>query len=127
LGGFDESLTMSIDYDLWLRISLDHLIHYIPEPLANYRIWEGQMSKKMGERLDNFFQLLERFLDAHPDCVTKAEKDRAWAHVLVTRGQWHSQEGRKTAALGDYGRAMKYRFFDERLWRRLGALVLNRD
>ncbi len=126
VGGFDESLSMSIDYDLWLRISVGHLMHHIPEPLANYRIWEGQMSKKMGERLDNFFQLLDRFLAAHPDCVTQAEKDRAWAHALVTRGQWHAEEGRKTAAMGDYGRAMRHRFFDERLWRRMGALVLGR-
>lgn len=127
VGGFDESLSMSIDYDLWLRISVDHLMHHIPEPLANYRIWEGQMSKKLGERLDNFFLLLDRFLTAHPNCVTEAEKDRAWAHALVTRGQWHAEEGRKSEAMGDYGRAMKHRVFDERLWRRIGALVLNRD
>lgn len=125
--GFDESLSMSIDYDLWLRISLRYSMHYIPEPLANYRIWEGQMSKKMGERLDNFFRLLERFLAAHPDCATEAEKDRAWAHALVTRGYWHAREGRKIQALEDYGRAMRYRFRDERLWRRVGALVLGRD
>lgn len=115
--GFDEKLSMSIDYDLWLRISVDYPMHYIPEPLANYRIWEGQMSKRTGERLDNFFRLLERFLEEHPDCVTQAEKDRAWAHTLVTRGLWHAKEGRKAEALKDYGRAMRHRFFDARLWR----------
>jgi len=127
VGGFDENLSMSIDYDLWLRISVDHLMHHIPEPLANYRIWEGQMSKKMGERLDNFFQLLERFLADHPECVTEAEKDRAWAHALVTRGQWHAEEGRRKAAMEDYVRAMRHQFFGERVWRRMGALILGRD
>ncbi len=115
--GFDENLSMSIDYDLWLRISVDYPMRYIREPLANYRIWEGQMSKKTGERLDNFFKLLQRFLDEHPDCVTQAEKDRAWAHTLVTRGLWHAKEGRKAEAFRDYRRAMKHRFFDARLWR----------
>ena len=127
VGGFDESLSMSIDYDLWLRISVDHAMHYIPEPLANYRIWEGQMSKKLDERLDNFFRLLERFLAAHPDAVTKAEKDRAWAHALVSRGHWYAREGRRSDALRDYARAMGYHALDERLWRRIGALALNRD
>lgn len=124
--GFDENLSMSIDYDLWLRISVDYPMHYIPEPLANYRIWEGQMSKRTGERLDNFFTLLERFLREHPDSVTKKEKARAWSHTLVTRGLWHAREGRKSEALRDFGRAMKYRFFDARLWWCLIALAFNR-
>jgi len=126
-GGFDENLTMSIDYDLWLRISVDHPMHYIPEPLAKYRIWEGQMSKRLDERLDNFFQLLRRFLADHPHCVSQDEKDRAWAHALVSRGHWKSREGRKVAACRDYARAMNHQFFDKRLWRRIGALLLNRD
>jgi glycosyltransferase involved in cell wall biosynthesis len=125
--GFDESLTMSIDYDLWLRISVKYLFAYVEQPLANYRIWEGQMSNKTGERLDNFFKLLERFLANHPNVVTQAEKDRAWAHVHVTRGWWHAEEGRKKMAWDDYRRAMKLDFFDQRLWRRIAALILKRN
>jgi len=125
-GGFDESLTMSIDYDLWLRISVDHQFAYIAEPLANYRIWAGQMSNKMEERLDNCFELLERFLDRYPGVVSQEDKDRAWAHVFVTRGAWHAREGRKSAALKDYGAAMRLHFFDRRLWGWVAALVLNR-
>lgn len=127
VNGFDEKLTMSIDYDLWLRISVNHLFAYIPEPLGNYRIWAGQMSHRMGERLDNFFQLLERFLANNPGLVTPAEANMAWAHVYVTRGHWHSCEGRKKEALEDYASAMKLHFFDTRLWRRVASLVLNHD
>ncbi len=127
VNGFDESLTMSIDYDLWLRISVNYLFAYVKEPLANYRIWEGQMSNKRQERLDNFFKLLERFLAKNPDVVTQTEKDKAWAHVFITRGLWHSEEGRKKEAMSDFGRAMKLHFFDQRLWRRIAAMILNRD
>jgi len=124
--GFDESLTMSIDYDLWLRISVKYDFAYIAEPLARYRIWAGQMSNKTQERLDNFFQLLECFLAKYPHAVTQAEEDLAWAHVFVTRGAWHAREGRKQEALQDYGRAMRLHFFDRRLWGWVAALVLNR-
>lgn len=125
--GFDENLTMSIDYDLWLRISVNYLFAYVEEPLANYRIWAGQMSNKRQERLDNFFKLLERFLADNPGVVTRKEQDEAWAHVYVTRGLWHSEEGRKKEAMADYGKAMKLHFFDQRLWRRIAAMILNRD
>jgi glycosyltransferase involved in cell wall biosynthesis len=126
-GGFDENLSMSIDYDLWLRISVKYRFVWVKEPLANYRIWEGQMSKKSGERLDNFFRLLETFLEKYPDSVTEHEKDLAWSHCLVTRGYWHATEGRNQEALQDYGRAMRHHFFDGRLWRRMANLLLGRD
>lgn len=127
VGGFDESLTMSIDYDLWLRISVRYLFHHIPEPLANYRVWEGQMSHRMGERLENFMVLLKRFLAENPHCATLSEQKTAWAHFLVTRGYWHFREGRRRHAAGDYLAAMRFRFFDKRLWRRIGALVISRN
>ncbi len=125
-GGFDEKLTMSIDYDLWLRISVNYLFYHVPEPLANYRIWEGQMSKKTGERLDNFFALLEAFFEKNPDCVSRKAKDRAWAHSLVTRGMWHASEGRTTMALKDYFSALQLHIFDVRLWRGLAALAIGK-
>lgn len=43
-GGFDESLSMGIDYELWLRISTRYEFIYLPRSLVRYRIWEGQMS-----------------------------------------------------------------------------------
>ena len=126
-GGFDERLTMSIDYDLWLRISTRYEFAWVREPLARYRIWPGQMSHKTGERLDNFFQLLERFLAANPGLLTRREIDRAYAHVHVTRGYWHAREGRRAAAWADYREAMRRDFFVVRMWKRIVSLPLGRD
>lgn len=126
MGGFDEHLSMSIDYDLWLRIAVDHEFAYVREPLAYYRIWAGQMSKNTGERLDNFFRLLERYLRRHPDVATRREIDRAWAHVHVTRGSWHSDEGRRSEAWSDLSTALRLDPMDRRLWRSLARFLLKR-
>jgi len=124
MGGFDERLAMSIDYELWLRISVDHLFHYVPEPLMNYRIWEGQMSHRKGKRLDNFFEMFERFLEKWPDAVTEQEKRIAWSHSLVTRGRWHASERRTREAWRDYRTAMSYHFQSSRLWKSVVRLFL---
>lgn len=127
MGGFDESLSMSIDYDLWLRISTRYRFAYVPEKLARYRIWEGQMSKRMGERLDNFERLLERFLADNPGVVTPREIARAYAHFLVTRGSWHSEEGRRSDAWRDYREALRRDPLSSRMWKCIVSLGLDRD
>ncbi len=126
-GGFDESLTMSIDCDLWLRISVHHLFAFVPERLANYRVWDGQMSKKTGERLDNFMRLLDRFLRTNPGAATRREIDRAYAHVYVTRGYWHACEGRRGEAWLNYKAALRLDPLALRMWKRIVSLGLDRD
>ncbi len=125
--GFDESLRMAIDYDLWLRISLKHEFLYLPEPLVAYRIWGGQMSHRTGERMDNFFRLLEKFLRENPGAVSAADGRRAWAHSLTTRGLWLASVGRKGEAWADYRRALGYRPWDMRLVKSIVKLGLGRS
>lgn len=126
VGGFDESLTMSIDYDLWLRISLQWDFFYLPEILVDYRIWEGQMSHRTSERLDNALRLMRRFLAEHPNSVTAAERRYAWAHTYVSIACWHALQRRPLAAAVDFLRAARQRPWDARLWRSLARAVLGR-
>jgi len=126
VGGFDEDLRMAIDYDLWLRISLDHEFLYLDQPLVEYRIWGGQMSHRTGERMDNFFRLLKKFLDAHPDAVSPAEARHAWAHSYTTRGIWLASVGRNSEAWADYRRALGYRLHDKRLWKCMAKTLLGK-
>jgi glycosyltransferase involved in cell wall biosynthesis len=123
-GGFDPSLSMAIDYDLWLRIAVDYDFLYLPVPLARYRIWDGQMSRKMGERMENFFRIFESFLQRYPHAVTPAQVRLAWAHTYVTRGRWHAEEGRIQEAWRDYLAAFRNRPCDLRLWKSACKLLL---
>ena len=124
--GFDESLSMGIDYDLWLRISVKYDFLHLNEDLVRYRIWGGQMSHRTGERLDNFFRLMEKFLKNNPGCVTKADEARAYTHTYVTRGQWHASSGRPSDAWADYRLAFSHRPNDMRLWKSGVRLLLGR-
>ncbi|MEZ4387914.1 MAG: glycosyltransferase [Candidatus Krumholzibacteriia bacterium] len=124
MNGLDENLRMAIDYDLWLRISLEHDFLHLPETLVDYRIWEGQMSHRTEERMDNFFRLLERFLAEHPDKIPAADARMAWAHSLTTRGRYYASVGRKADAWRDYRRALGHRPWDTRTIKSMGRLAL---
>ena len=126
MNGFDESLRMAIDYDLWLRISLDYDFLYVPDTFVEYRIWEGQMSNRTGERMENFFKLLEKFIREHPDRISKAEADHSWAHSLTTNANWLSSVGRKQEARQHYRKALSHRPQDLRLWKSMVKSALNR-
>ena len=126
MGGFDEKLRMGIDYDLWLRISLKYDFLYVPELFVDYRIWGGQMSNRTGERMENFFKLLQNFLDAHPEAVTPAEARQAWAHSLTTLGNWQAATEQKGAAIGTYSQALRNRPHDMRTWKSLVKMAIGR-
>lgn len=126
MNGFDESLRMAIDYDLWLRISLDHEFLFVPEPLVEYRIWEGQMSHRTGERMDNFFQLLNKFICENPGRIAPAEARLAWAHSYTTKANWLSSIGRRREAWHLYFRALRQRPYDSRLLKSMIKAGLNR-
>lgn len=126
VGGFDETLRMAIDYDLWLRVSTRYEFIYLPEPLARYRIWGGQMSHRTEERFANFVRLFERFLAAHPDAVTPAQARRAWAVNYAQRAASRAARGNWTGALRDYWRAMRHRPHDGFVWRSAARTLLGR-
>ncbi len=50
VGGFDEGIRLSEDYDLWLKLSRDHVLAYTEDVVTNYRIHPGQNSRRGWER-----------------------------------------------------------------------------
>jgi glycosyltransferase involved in cell wall biosynthesis len=85
-GVFDVNLPMGIDWDLWLRYSIDWHFRYAPDVTYIYRIWPGQMSKNYRGRYDNAFRILNKFIEAHPDAIPEKLKARAWSDMYVSRG-----------------------------------------
>ncbi|RBP25686.1 glycosyl transferase family 2 [Marinobacter pelagius] len=84
-GSFDEDLPMGIDWDLWLRYSLDWEFKYIPEKTYIYRLWPGQMSKNYRGRYDNASRILTKFLKQYPNILPESVISRAWADMHVSR------------------------------------------
>ncbi|MFH1684349.1 MAG: glycosyltransferase family A protein [Candidatus Margulisiibacteriota bacterium] len=64
LGGFDESLPVCEDYDLWLRMSARHPIGYLDEPLVNKRGGHPEQLSRAYWGMDRFrIKALEKLLN----------------------------------------------------------------
>ncbi len=84
-GAFDESLPMGIDWDLWLRYSLNWEFQYLPQKTYIYRIWPGQMSNNYRGRYDNAIRILTKFTQEYPGTLPDQVVSRAWADMYVSR------------------------------------------
>lgn len=85
-GAFDPELDMGIDYDLWLRLSPHCEFDFVDESLADYRIHDGQMSRKVLERYEAGIHIMRRFLERNPGAANHKSVRRAWAHTYTGRG-----------------------------------------
>lgn len=47
IGGFDESLSTSADWDLYYRIASTYRVGFVPEILVRYRIYDGSMHQNI--------------------------------------------------------------------------------
>jgi glycosyltransferase involved in cell wall biosynthesis len=97
-GGFDESLKMGIDWDLWLRISTAYQFDFVDERLFYYRMGHsGQMSKNLKERQRCSDRIMNKFLKNYP-CVLKPQTIRqAYTFTYCSRGEYYrSSDMRKS-------------------------------
>ncbi len=82
-GIFDEEFRMGIDWDLWLRYSLDWEFVYTPEKTYVYRVWSGQMSNNYRGRYDHAKRILTKFVAQHGQKLNKTFVRKAWADMYV--------------------------------------------
>jgi hypothetical protein len=109
VGGFDESLQMAIDWDLWLRISIDHEFDYVDAPLLCYRLGHSdQMSNNREMRMACCDRILNRFLDLHRSSLPSPVVRDALAYTYSNRGR-HLDERDRARALRYFLRALRHR------------------
>lgn len=82
-GIFDEDFRMGIDWDLWLRYSLDWEFAYTPERTYIYRVWSGQMSTNYRGRYDYATRILNKFVAQHGNQLDQKYVRKAWADMYV--------------------------------------------
>ena len=91
--GFDESLEMGIDWDLWLRISTQYAFDFIDEPLLIYRVGHsGQMSKKAEKRQGCSDRIMKQFMHHYPEVVPPSIIRRALSYTYCNRGGYFSKK-----------------------------------
>ncbi len=86
VGLLDESLPMSDDYDLLLRIAARYPIATVPAPLSTYRLHEGSLSLRSFEQtIACTDRVITSFCQRHPGFRRLAPRRRAQERVRVAR------------------------------------------
>lgn len=84
-GAFDEQFRMGIDWDLWLRYSLDWEFDYTTEKTYVYRVWSGQMSNNYRGRYEHAFRILNHFVAQHGHRLDKKVLGTAYADTYINQ------------------------------------------
>ena len=71
VGLFDETLTTCEDYDLWLRITEKWSVHFLNEPLVNYRRSANSLQSNEERQLVNWLRVKENAFHRNRDIQQK--------------------------------------------------------
>jgi len=87
LGGFDESLTSSEDWDMWLRISAQYEFAMVPDTLVGLRAHSQNMSKNVERMVRNHKRVIDHNLHLHVRGLRRAVlKHKAYGYMYYGNG-----------------------------------------
>lgn len=117
MGGFDESLRVAEDYELWLRFSTKYKFQYIPEFFAEYRIMKVHVSSDK----DRVFEINERiifnFLDIYGDTLTGREISTGLNAFYTRKGRYFVSERRWKIGAASFFQALLRKPLSIHTWR----------
>jgi glycosyltransferase involved in cell wall biosynthesis len=118
VGGFDVTIRGCDDWDLWIRLADRYRVACLDEPLAEYRSYQGQLSRNGEVMYRNRLLVLRKYRRMHPGCrhceeayhagMARARaKLRAYAGTLCAAGFHAYESGRYGEAWRHYVRAIR--------------------
>jgi glycosyltransferase involved in cell wall biosynthesis len=109
VGRFDPFWDLSIDYDLWLRVSKAYRFACVDEPLVRYRTGHGNLSKKLRDRVDTALSIMHRAETRYgaADAVPPQVIADGYASTCHTIG-YTMRHAEPRVALGWYLRALRW-------------------
>jgi glycosyltransferase involved in cell wall biosynthesis len=117
-GLFDESLSVAIDYEWWLRVSRSCVFDFIDEALVGYRTGHASLSRRAEERLLTALVVMSRFvrhLDQPPRLSNPARR-RGFAETYRSLGLVVRQRS-TLRAFGWFARSLAIRPHSLTTWR----------
>ena len=85
VGVFDTSLTSVEDWDLWLRISEQHLMASLPDILARYRVYPGSMATNAARMYSNRMAVLAKHFGPPEGVVVGWPDEKRCAYAFAYR------------------------------------------
>lgn len=107
LGGFDETLSTSADWDLWVRLAARHPIAHLDEALVCYRL-RGTASMHRNIRAmehDKFLAYAKAFTAPQPPEIARLRR-RCYANLHMTLAGSYAHAGEWGQALSHAGRSL---------------------
>lgn len=99
VGGFDEQLTTSADWDLWRRIACRYDIRLLPEPLTHYRLHPGSMHRKVDVFERDMMRCFEKtFLDPNAAAIIPLQR-RAYSGLFLNLSGSYLQAGQPALSI----------------------------
>jgi glycosyltransferase involved in cell wall biosynthesis len=98
-GGFDESLRLSVDWDMWIRLADTATIRCLPERLVHIRLHDGNATGNAEVRLNTYLECLRK----HRRLFSERGLRRAWGVSFGSRcmrlGRHRVKSGRPADAI----------------------------
>ncbi len=91
VGLFDQDLTVSEDWDLWIRLAEHYDFEVIEEPLVRYRQHVNSKSKRYPEMLQDFRTIIERAFTSVPFELLHL-RNRSYGHINLVLA-WKCLQG----------------------------------
>lgn len=122
LGGFDEELRASEDWDLWIRLAERAPAATVDEPLVGYRIWTGSMSTDDARMRTSYRILADRYRSLA--ARRGVRPDTAAYERFLARQRLHT--GRRLPTAAAFGRVTAHSRHPADIGRAVAALVAPR-
>ncbi len=125
-GMFDESIPLAIDYDLWLRFSLNWAFGYLPEKLLRARLGHSRLSCRGEERKKIARAIADSFLSANKEWLdpSGSVQRRRLAMRHFAEGCHKHRVNCRLDALRCYKRSLSFRPLQPKVWKAILTLGL---
>ncbi|MCL7945676.1 glycosyltransferase [Marinobacter sp. ATCH36] len=126
MGGFDTSVGVADDYELWLRFSARYRFHYEPGIVASYRVMEYQISSDKHRRFAANERIINTFLARYGEVLSL--RDRRWglARFFCRKARYFASVGERDVAISAIARAFWHAPLDPVVWRALYRVMIPR-
>lgn len=118
-GGFNESIPMGIDWELWLRYALHWEFDFVTEPTYVYRVWGGQMSKNLTRRYECALEIMDSFLAQYPRALSRGTVSAAYAETYTNFANLQYRTAGRSEAVATLRKALAHRFLFTPAWKAL--------